>query len=67
MNDIFQAKETYKSIVENFEKGPNDPEDIREIASIKLDALNASESKKSTKPEEQKKTEGENESDEPGE
>ncbi|REK05041.1 MAG: outer membrane protein assembly factor BamD [Bacteroidetes bacterium] len=37
--DTFQARETYKSIVDNFEKSPGDPDDLREIARQKLDAL----------------------------
>jgi len=66
-NDVFQAKETYKSIVDNFEKGPTDPEDIREIASAKLDALNAAEGKKNAVPEEQKQSDDANETEDPGE
>ncbi|MFN8144669.1 MAG: tetratricopeptide repeat protein [Bacteroidia bacterium] len=44
--DTFQARETYKSIVDNFQKDPNDSEDLKEVAKQKLDAINASESKK---------------------
>lgn len=39
MKDTFQARETYKSIVDNFEKDPADPEDLREIAREKYEAL----------------------------
>jgi len=44
--DSFQARETYKSIVENYEKGAADPEDITDIARQKLEALNLSEEPK---------------------
>ena len=37
--DTFQARETYKSIVENYEKEPNDPDDLKAIATEKLDAI----------------------------
>jgi len=66
-NDMFQAKETYKSIVENYEKGPNDPEDIREMAKQKLDALTASDNEKNKKPEESKNSDDENDKEGQGE
>lgn len=44
--DTFQARETYKSIVDNFQKDPNDPEDLKEVAKQKLDAITAAESKR---------------------
>src|SRR5213079_823101 len=37
--DTFQAKETYKSILENYQKDPNDPEDLKTIAQEKFKAL----------------------------
>ncbi len=66
-NDVFQAKETYKSIVENFEKGSNDPEDVQAIAKQKLDALILLESEKDKKQEEIKNPEGDSESEEKAE
>ena len=65
--DVFQAKETYKSIVENFVMGPNDPEDIGLIAKQKLDALMTTEIEKNKKPEEPKKSEEDSSSDDGGE
>ena len=44
--DTFQAKETYKSIVENFEQQPKYPEDLKEIARQKLADIIASEEKR---------------------
>jgi len=38
-NDTFQAKETYKSIIANYEKDVNDPDDLKAIATEKLAAL----------------------------
>jgi TolA-binding protein len=46
MADTFQAKETYKSIVTNYQKDPADPDDLRTIASEKLSALTNVEEKK---------------------
>ncbi len=37
--DTFQAKETYKSIVENFEQQPDYPDDLKETARQKLAAI----------------------------
>ena len=37
--DTFQAKETYKSIVENFEQQPSYPDDLKDIARVKLTVL----------------------------
>ena len=37
--DTFQAKETYKSIVENFEQQPSYPDDPKEIARQKLSTI----------------------------
>jgi len=37
--DTFQAIETYKSVAENYERAPSDPDDLREIAKQKTDAL----------------------------
>ena len=39
MKDTFQAKETYKSIAENYEKNASDPDDLKTIAKQKLDAI----------------------------
>lgn len=39
--DTFQAKETYISIVDNYEKDPTDPDDLKEIARQKLQNLNS--------------------------
>ena len=41
LKDTFQARETYKSIVDNFEKAPNDPEDLKQVAQEKLTAMDA--------------------------
>jgi TolA-binding protein len=54
MADTFQAKETYKSIVQNYQRDSADPEDLRAIAQEKLNAItNAEESqnKEMRKPE----------------
>lgn len=37
--DTFQAKETYKSIVDNYQKESSDPDDLKAIAQEKLGAL----------------------------
>src|SRR5207253_978894 len=34
--DTFQAKETFRSIIENYQKDPSDPDDIKAIAQQKL-------------------------------
>ncbi|MBK5285677.1 MAG: tetratricopeptide repeat protein, partial [Bacteroidia bacterium] len=39
LKDTFQAKETYKSIVDNYERGTSDPDDVRGIATEKLNVL----------------------------
>ncbi|HRH65279.1 MAG TPA: tetratricopeptide repeat protein, partial [Bacteroidia bacterium] len=52
--DTFQAKETYKSIVDNFQKDPVDPEDLKEVAKQKLDAITAAESRRDKEIMEQK-------------
>ena len=39
LKDTFQAKETYKSIVDKYERSPSDADDVRGIAAEKLDAL----------------------------
>src|SRR5262249_48958661 len=41
--DTFQAKETYKSIIDNYQKNPSDPDDLREIAGQKMDAVKSDE------------------------
>ena len=61
LKDTFQAKETLKSVLNNYEKNPADKEDIREIAKQKYDALintsnqdvlNNNDENKNVKPEE---------------
>ena len=39
MKDFFQAKATLQSIIENYEKAPEDPEDLIESAKIKLKSI----------------------------
>ncbi len=39
LKDTFQAKETLKSIIDNYEKNPADKEDIREMAKQKYETL----------------------------
>ena len=39
VKDLFQAKHTYRSLLENYEKNPADPEDIKAMAQEKLDAI----------------------------
>ncbi len=60
--DTFQAKETYKSIIENYQKDPNDPEDLKALAQQKFGALvmqnKAAEMKKPEVEEEQEDTTG---------
>jgi TolA-binding protein len=46
LNDIFQAKHTLRSIIENYEKNANDKEDILSIAQQKYDALMKAENEK---------------------
>lgn len=41
LKDTFQAKETYKSIVDNYERLPSDTDDLRGIATEKMNALTA--------------------------
>ena len=36
MNDVFQAKATLQSIIDNYEKSTGDPEDLLELAKTKL-------------------------------
>ena len=45
-NDTFQAKETYKSIIANYEKDANDPDDLKAIATEKLAAISVPEKSK---------------------
>ena len=42
-NDYFQAKSTLKSLIDNYEKNPDDQEDIKAIAAEKLSAITARE------------------------
>jgi TolA-binding protein len=39
LGDTFQAKHTLKSIVENYERSPSDKEDLKQVATQKLQAL----------------------------
>jgi TolA-binding protein len=39
LKDTFQAKHTLKSIIENYKKDPNDPEDLIMVAQKKYDAM----------------------------
>ncbi|MBL0342381.1 MAG: hypothetical protein IPP71_16630 [Bacteroidetes bacterium] len=39
LKDIFQAKHTFRSILENYEKSPTDVEDLRTLAQEKLTAI----------------------------
>ena len=53
--DTFQAKETYKSIVENFEQQPSYPDDLKDVARQKLSSIviaeeNNKENEKNQKP-----------------
>jgi TolA-binding protein len=43
LKDNFQAKQTYQSIIDNYERNANDAEDLKQIATEKLNALIASE------------------------
>lgn len=54
LKDNFQAKHTYRSIIENYERNPADPEDIREIARMKLEAIEKGENEKLQKEIEEK-------------
>ncbi len=54
LKDTFQAKETYKSIVENYQKNPDDAEDLKAIAKQKLDAIVAAEQNRNNEIIEQK-------------
>ncbi len=46
LKDVFQAKHTLKSIIDNYEMNANDPEDILSIARQKYDALMKTENEK---------------------
>ena len=43
MNDVFQAKATLQSIIDNYEKSADDPEDLLESAKVKLNEIQAAE------------------------
>ncbi len=43
LKDTFQAKETYKSILDNYQKNADDADDLKEIARQKLDAIKSAE------------------------
>lgn len=45
LKDTFQAKETYKSIVDNYQKNPEDSEDLKVVAKEKWDTIVALEEK----------------------
>ena len=51
LKDTFQAKATLQSILENYEKDPSDPEDIRALAQEKFDAILKKEEESQPKPE----------------
>lgn len=53
LKDNFQAKATLQSILDNYEKDPSDPEDIKAIAKEKLDDLLLIEMNDNKQPEEQ--------------
>jgi TolA-binding protein len=57
LKDTFQAKHTYRSIMDNYERNPSDPEDIREIARQKLEAIEKGETEKMQKEIEEKEKE----------
>jgi len=63
LNDNFQAKSTLKSLIDNYEKNPDDTEDIRMLAGEKLKVIEAKEKElnKDLK-EEQKSVKQENDS-----
>ena len=44
--DTFQAKETYKSIVQNYQRDPADPDDLPAIAQEKLATITTTEENK---------------------
>ena len=48
------AKETYKSILDNYQKNPNDGEDLKMIAKQKLDAILSDEEKRNKDIQEEK-------------
>jgi hypothetical protein len=50
LKDTFQAKATLQSILENYEKDPSDPEDIRQIAGEKLKTIDQTEQGEPMKP-----------------
>ncbi|MBK8873084.1 MAG: tetratricopeptide repeat protein [Bacteroidetes bacterium] len=54
LKDLFQAKHTYRSVLENYEKNVTDPEDIRLQAKEKLDAIEKGENEKLQKEIEEK-------------
>ncbi|MFM7079963.1 MAG: tetratricopeptide repeat protein, partial [Bacteroidota bacterium] len=65
LKDTFQAKATYQSLVENYEKGPDDAEDIAAMAKEKLSAIERKESEQLQKEIEEKEKKyfgGENDS-----
>jgi TolA-binding protein len=39
LKDLFQAKHTYRSLMENYERNPSDPEDIKAIAAERIQAI----------------------------
>jgi len=54
LKDPFQAKHTYRSIIENYEKSASDPEDIRAMAQEKLDVIERGENEQMQKEIEEK-------------
>lgn len=56
LSDTFQAKHTLKSIVDNYEKDPSDKDDVKNIATEKLNSLLGNEKQGSMKEEEKPAT-----------
>jgi TolA-binding protein len=49
LKDNFQAKSTLKSLLENYERNPDDPEDIKAMAGEKLNAITSRETEQQNK------------------
>lgn len=54
LKDTFQAKHTLKSIMENYEKNPDDAEDLKSVAKQKYDAIISTETELERKEAEEK-------------
>src|SRR5207244_1567789 len=55
LKDVFQAKATYKSIIDNYSKSPDDPDDPKAIAQEKYNAITTQENKQDKEIMDQKK------------